>query len=310
MPLDTDIDLLMFLHTIEPVGIIILNNKIIGYDPYGANKLFTGRMLDLLSTMFNNDILQNDLPSKFYHLFENRKISVNEYCLTGLDELPPSPYVYMYLKFEMEIKKEGKRKIHLYKLNYNREELQMSIDLEAINFFFILANLCVDVLARYNYTYKQIKQTNQEKENKKHPHVVIINNFVLRYLKFVAEGLNKNELEPDYILSHGGVHTLMFLKEVNCVAEYFEEIVKQILSEAELSINRKYVYFTLLRCFEEYDNTIIDILNQDIGSSDYEKERGVDLARKILIQKERNKERRYYPALQNLRKELNMDGFE
>jgi hypothetical protein len=252
MPSDTDIDLPMFLHTIEPMGIVILDNQIIHYNPHGANKLFDSRMLDLLSTMYNNNILRNEFPSRFYHLFENRKILVTENCLTGIDE-PPSPYVYMCLKFEMEIKKDSKKKIHLHELNYNRKELHMSIDLEAINFFFILANLCVDVVAKYNDTYREIKRSKQRKENKNYPNVTLIYNFVLRYLKFVAEGLKKNELEPEYILSNGGVHTLMFLKDVDCVARYFEEIVKQILSDRELSTNRKYVYFTLLRCFENYD---------------------------------------------------------
>ncbi|MHA1419859.1 MAG: hypothetical protein ACTSPO_13150 [Candidatus Heimdallarchaeaceae archaeon] len=313
MPPETDIDLPMFLHVIPPMGIVILNNEIIHYDPYGADVLFPHRMLELLSTMYNNNILRDELPSKFYHLFENRKICVTENCLTGIDELPPSTYVYMCLKFEKDIKKDSKKKIHLHKLNYNRNELHMSINLEATNFFFILANLCVDFVAKYNYTYQDTKRSEYRKRNKNYSNTTIIYNFALRYLKFVAEELKKNEIKPDYILSNGGIHTLMFLRDVDCVFQYFVEIVKQILSDKELSTNRKYVYFTLLRCFDEFDPyQTLENMNHDTESSDNETKTKIEEMRETLIQVGRNKRNKqpYYAALQKLREEFNIKALE
>ncbi len=144
MPPNTDIELPLFLHVIEPIGIIILNNEVLDYDYLGANKLYPNKVLDLLSAMYNDRYLRNVLPSEFYPMFEKRDISVTENCLIGIDDFP-SPYVFMCLKFEIEIKKN--REIHLYKLKYNRKDLHLSINLSAINFFFILANLCVEFVA-------------------------------------------------------------------------------------------------------------------------------------------------------------------
>jgi len=308
---NTEIEVPLFLHVIEPIGIIILNNEVLDYDYLGANKLHPNKVLDLLSIMYNDRNLRDVLPSEFYPMFAKRDISVTEKCLTGIDDFP-SPYVFMCLRFEIEISKD--RKIQLHNLTYNRKDLHLSINLSAINLFFILANLCVEYVAIQNCTLKEIEKSEYNKKDVVIPTSVnTIYNFAFNYLQFVGKALKNSEIQPEYILLSGGVHTLMFLREIKSVSKYFEEIIKQVETKIDhLSQNEKYIYFTLLRCFEEEDtNTPMEVQNRDIGSSKYEKEIGIDTARKILIHAENLEKNRpgYFIALQKLQRNLRLDSY-
>ncbi len=304
-----NIELPLFIHIIEPIGIIIVNNELLDFDCLGASKIHPSKVLDLLSIMYNDKELQDVLPAEFHPIFKNKVISIFENCLGGIDEFP-SPYVFICLKLEMEIKKN--KKIRLYNLEYNRKILDSSINLSAVDFFFILANICVEFTAKSSCSLEELQRIEYDIKNVVIPENDITTyNFACNYLQFIGEAFRNRKLNPEYILLNGGVHTLMFLREIECVSRYFEEIIVEIETKLnQIPVPRKLVYFTLFKCIWEEETSLIPI--EDDKLNKYEKLKTVERAEKFLLHVENLKKNkpRLFSVLQKLQKNLHLDSYK
>lgn len=246
-------ELPLFVHVIQPRGIIIINDEIIENKPTQINILTPNRMLELLIELYNIERYRNKIPL-FLHEYLKEPAERHHYpCLTGSDNVGMGA-VYMCLNFEIDVKHEDSNKVLLTNITYDGESIKGELELGVNDLFFILANLSVEWLAwsempldKIEIDVRRRREDNANKRNIIRSDYFRIDDIAFDYLMYIKEELKEGRIEPIEILRNSGINTLIMLKEEESVITFIEKARKNI----QLSSNHTKKHKLIVDCFYE-----------------------------------------------------------
>lgn len=257
----------LFIHQEEPLLIYVVNNKLLRFQEYGGyNRSFT-RAFYFLYLMNNNPKVNFVIPNKLYeYLKEDSKVhSILGYPLIG--ELDYSIY---NLSLELKITTNEKFPTILQNIKHHNTMLDDQIGLSARDAFILFSNISTN--ARCDWFRKILRQEgilelkisflkkalrneidNDNIENNRKMVTSNAYSFMLDYLDYLKEQLQKNNISLECILKLSGARVLAFLAEFEPRIVPICSILDTLSNQSNLHINEKIVYYSL---FEIYNFSI------------------------------------------------------
>ena len=241
----------LFLHVIQPIGIVVVNNEVIEHTKTQTNVFYPDRTLELLIELYSNTKYRKKLPAVLQRHLEESTENHSGYCLIGAWDVGCGA-VYMCLKFEVDTIRKDSNKILLKNLSYNRDPIEGEIELDVRDFFFILANLSVEFLTKLEIPLDQIEAyLIHEKENSYvHKKAIRLFDFAYDYLKYIKEELKEGRLRPIEILRNSGINTLIMLKDEESVTKFIDEALINIQLSSDHTKNHKLIVDCFYECLK------------------------------------------------------------
>ncbi|MBY8999578.1 MAG: hypothetical protein KGD64_01565 [Candidatus Heimdallarchaeota archaeon] len=223
-----------------------------------TNELHPYRILALLIELYNNAKYRDKLPAILDEHLEEPVENYRNLCLTGDDDVS-GYFTYICLKFELDTKHEDSNKVLLTNISYNRESIKGEIELNAEEFFFILVNLSVELLAKFDITLDKIeidvrrrREDNTKKRNIIRSDYFRLDDIAFDYLMYIKEELKEERIKPIEILRNSGINTLILLKEEESVTKFINEALNNIQLSSDHTKNHKLIVDCFYECLR-YD---------------------------------------------------------
>ncbi|MHA1186242.1 MAG: hypothetical protein ACTSXA_04625 [Candidatus Heimdallarchaeota archaeon] len=264
----------LFLTLYDPLAIYVINNEIIGsesieekvnpaivmksYD-LGHGYTTPGHAFLFLKKMFQNENLRKFFPEELHQHFEpfiGKELS--EYNHSVIQRISYSDKQHR-LYFDLIIDDTNEyQPIILHNFSYEGILLDYTVKLSPKEAFFTFANICANALSR-----KVLNLSNVSFNKLLHREIVRpneflqmqdISSFVVDYFKYLRDNFEKNTLDPYFILRTSGARLLMCLSQDKQITSFVKQISTEILSDSDLSIEKKIMYYTLLKLLSAYSN--------------------------------------------------------
>lgn len=236
----------LFLHMIDPLIVITLDNEIVVFRENLSNELFPDRVLSLLVFLYNNPITMESLPEEFTHFFLNEEIQMMFQSLIG-DEIHSGQGSYFALDLSIEVLDDAHSSVLLKDFTLDSNNLNYQVKIPPKELFFILANLCVECVDKWGFAdvQKLEKHVNKVLQSSSRKNVKLIYSFSLSYVKFLKRLMDTERISPRDILMRGGSNTLSMLTTEKEVETYVNRILRKIAMEESLTLAEKIAYSTL-----------------------------------------------------------------
>lgn len=285
------------MHYRKPFRVLILNNKLVGFEHYDNIELTSERIYRFLYKIYLDKNTRKAIPKELLDHFETipqplQKLSYP--CLSG--DFYENPCTVCFVCKMDIIDRRLSSKIRLYDLaDINRDEAFYKFDyhqevlLSPKEAFFIFANITTENILLYGRdaastfkgtpnpafalrTYLQNLSTipnYNEKRTKEITHYSL--NFSADYLQYLQNKLANGEITPVAILRDNGVGILGILSGIPVVKQFILEKANTFATNHHsLSMNEKILYYTLImKCLKDLKVLYQEIIEFFTFSVDY-----------------------------------------
>ncbi|NPD90605.1 MAG: hypothetical protein HGN29_17980 [Asgard group archaeon] len=281
-------DLPLFLIQEEAIIIYVIDNGIVGCQPYHHRGYYgCSRSFNLLLELFRSSVTKKGVPQILHR------------CLSKIEVLPvhndfnfvigaKGYFGYPSLNFRVTINSDSEKPVKLHGFQLDTIQLTKELSLSPNEAFTIFANHCVNsrrMACMYNPKTKKStckqkynlgeeeqalqvtlsalrkqkslseKEQKQKEENARQSFsqkfcLQNMNNFVSEYLNYVQKQLSEEENSPYDLLRLNGAGVITHFKKHPRIQDFLKDVMNQLLKITSLSLNKKIMYFTLMKLMD------------------------------------------------------------
>ena len=273
-------DLPLFINNSEPIGVYVIDNKLISFEEICWINNSCWLAYNFLGKLVKNQLTKGAIPERIIQQHEENfdKVFVPWPCLTGLiDEMRNN----RCLAAKMTIKKGIANKVvHLHDFallqtfgtNISVNDLQSDVYLTPEEAFILFANICLTVKGHGLYrswTQNELFDPIKVKQRIKNHYSNYLNDetnslygnylvelFCVDYVEYLQKQLSLKTISPATILRLNGPRVLTsFIPDHPSVQFFIREKITELLKNPkELTLNQKISYYTLFKIAEFWES--------------------------------------------------------
>lgn len=262
---ENEVQLPLFIDQEEPILVYVVNNKLLRfYEHYKYDRSF-GKAFYFLYLMNNVPKIKLNIPKKLSdYLKEDPKVA----GIVGYPLIGEPDYTTENLDAELKIITEEKEPIIIHNIKQHTTLLKDQIRLTEREAFYIFANICTNARCdwfreimqkegKFELDIPSVKEIvrkniemNERLGNKEKKANINAYSFMLVYLDFLKEQLQKKTLTIRDVLRLSGARVVAFLAEFEPELIPIELILETLSEQKKLHINEKIMYYTLFEIYE------------------------------------------------------------
>jgi len=261
----------LILHLVDPIAVCIIDDIMIGCEPYENVQQSPKKSYNFLNSLYENPISQKELPDRFVdHFKKNKSISSDSVftsCFGGTDD---SHGGLPCIDFSIDLNDGERMSIVLKDFIYGKRSrndfisMNFEVKLSTFEAFLIFSNICANNLIYwwwdlYDKDIQEILDDKQKiqaliKESIRGKEQYNLHLFSMGYLYYLKTSLEILDITPLELLRLNGAPVLSLFSQIPVLQNFNEELFKTLLAKESIPENTKVVCYSYIKHLEYTQN--------------------------------------------------------